>query len=122
MTEVVPPEVDSEGNYLAPRHGWTCFHCGDTFTTPGAARQHFGFDPTYDPACRIKLDEERGLVRALRSTERKYRELLEQTCSEQGAVAREFYELASKHSAALRQAEEQGYERGLADGRAGDHG
>ena len=28
--------------YTAPPHGWTCFHCGETFRTPGAARLHFG--------------------------------------------------------------------------------
>lgn len=28
--------------YTPPEHGWTCFHCGETFKTPGAARLHFG--------------------------------------------------------------------------------
>lgn len=31
--------------YTAPEHGWTCFHCGETFKTPGAARLHFGERP-----------------------------------------------------------------------------
>ena len=102
--------------YPMPEHGWTCFHCGETFTTPGQARNHFGFDPSCDPACRIKLGEERGLVRQLREVERKYQDLLERICDEQFAVAREFYGLGSKHALELRGAEEQGYERGLADG------
>lgn len=55
--------------YNTPPHGWTCFHCGDTFTTPGAARDHFGFNPSSDPACRIKVGAERGLLMALRTAE-----------------------------------------------------
>ena len=55
--------------YPMPAHGWTCFHCGETFTTPGSARDHFGCAPCADPACRIKVGEERGLVRALRRAE-----------------------------------------------------
>lgn len=57
------------GTYPQPKHGWTCFHCGETFRTPGAARDHFGADPLADPACRIKAGEERGLLMALRKAE-----------------------------------------------------
>lgn len=32
--------------YTAPEHGWTCFHCGETFKTPDAARLHFGQAPS----------------------------------------------------------------------------
>ena len=56
--------------YPMPAHGWTCFHCGETFTTPGSARDHFGCEPCADPACRIKVGEERGLVMALRKAEK----------------------------------------------------
>lgn len=32
-----------KGEYLiVPPHGWTCFHCGMTFTDFWAARGHFG--------------------------------------------------------------------------------
>jgi len=32
-----------EGEYLiVPPHGWTCFHCGETYTDYWAARAHFG--------------------------------------------------------------------------------
>lgn len=104
--------------YAMPAHGWTCFHCGETFTTPGGARNHFGFDPSFDPACRIKIGEERGLVRELRTLEAKYIKLLEETSDESGAVAREFYGLGAKHAGELRREEERGYARGLADGRS----
>ena len=58
-------------SYQKPLHGWTCFHCGETFKTVGAARDHFGFEPSSDLACRIKLGDERGLVMALRKAEAK---------------------------------------------------
>lgn len=120
MTEVEGDdarEVEHEFFYAIPPHGWTCFHCGETFTTPGAARDHFGFDPSADPACVIKVGEERGLVMELRRVEAKYVKLLEETCDEDGAVAREFYALGAKHEIEKRKAEEEGYRRGLLDGR-----
>ena len=61
--------------YPQPKHGWTCFFCGETFTTYGAARDHFGVIPTAIIACKIKVGEERGLVMALRKAEAKIAEL-----------------------------------------------
>lgn len=55
--------------YPKPAHGWTCFHCGETFMTPGGARDHFGVSPASDLACRIKIGDERGLIMALRKAE-----------------------------------------------------
>ena len=55
--------------YPAPANGWTCFHCGETFRTPGSARDHFGCTPASDLACRIKAGDERGLLMALRKAE-----------------------------------------------------
>jgi hypothetical protein len=111
-------EVEHEFYYPIPAHGWTCFHCGDTFKTPGAARDHFGFDMSTDPACRIKVGEERGLVMALRRLEQKYTKLLEDTCDEQGKIALEFYALGARHEIDKRKAEDEGYRKGLRDGRA----
>ena len=60
-----------EGRRTAvPAGGWTCFHCGEVFTTYGAAADHFGSVPEATAACRIKLGGERGLVMALRKLER----------------------------------------------------
>ena len=97
-------------------HGYTCFHCGDTFTTFGAARDHFGFDPSWDPACRIKIGEERGLVMELRKVQLKYIELLERQLEEDTGMVREIYSLGTEHRRAVVDAEQRGYERGLADG------
>ena len=48
--------------YPMPADGWVCFHCGERFTTPGGAQDHFGARPTDMAACLIKVGSERGLV------------------------------------------------------------
>lgn len=95
-----------------PKQGFTCFFCGDTFTTPGSARLHFGADPLKDAACRIKAGAERGILMELRRAE----EELERYRADDCNLARDLHAMQSRHSAALRSAEELGYERGLADG------
>ncbi len=59
----------TDDTYAQPAHGWTCFHCGETFTTPGSARDHFGPTPDGVPGCIIKAGDERGLLMALRKAE-----------------------------------------------------
>jgi hypothetical protein len=61
--------MDEAETYTMPEHGWTCFHCGETFTTPGSAEDHFGATPDRVPGCIIKAGAERGLLMALRRTE-----------------------------------------------------
>jgi hypothetical protein len=60
------------------RPSWTCFHCGETFTTVGAAQDHFGATPENNVGClidRVALEEGgkpergRGLLMALRKAE-----------------------------------------------------
>lgn len=63
--------------YPVPKHGWTCFHCGDLFRTVGAARDHFGHDPFSEPGCRIKAGEEKGLLIALRKAEKDFADLVD---------------------------------------------
>lgn len=57
--------------------GWTCFHCGETFTIIGLARAHFGPNPDTEPGCavRVGVGEERGLLMALRGVEQERDEL-----------------------------------------------
>ena len=98
---------------IGTKHGWTCFFCGETFTTPGGARDHFGGEPIADPACQIKVGEERGLVMALRRAEvelARYR-------AEDSDTDRAMYAMQADHQRALRRAEEDGYARGLVDAR-----
>lgn len=61
----------STETYKIPKHGWTCFHCGETFTQQGSAADHFGDAPYRDPGCliRVQLGDERGLQMALRKAE-----------------------------------------------------
>lgn len=70
----VMPDVNK-----APEHGWTCFHCGETFRTVGGARDHFGAKPEATPGCfiRVQLGDERGLQMDLRKTEAKLDEAYE---------------------------------------------
>lgn len=121
MKDETPAEAiarwDGEGEHYAPWHGWTCFHCGETLTTEGAARDHFGFEPSADPACRIKAGAERGLVMALRKAEKAAADAWHAIHSEGTDAARAYYAQTERHSDQLRQMEELGYERGLADGR-----
>jgi len=97
--------------YEMPRHGWTCFHCGETFRTPGSARQHFGSDPLKDPACRIKVGEERGLVAEIRRLEAKLGAYRSETHEDQTR----WHAQAADHRRALVQAEQKGYDKGLRD-------
>lgn len=97
---------------------WTCFHCGDTFTTPGSARDHFGFDMDCEPGCRIKAGAERGLLMALRKAEMELADLRHAIAEESTEAARAYYSQMTRHNAQLMAAEEAGYEKGLADGRA----
>ncbi len=39
--------------YVAPRQGWTCFHCGETFMSEDIAQIHFGVTPDQRPMCVI---------------------------------------------------------------------
>jgi hypothetical protein len=60
--------------YPTPEHGWTCFHCGETFapTLDGQRRAqvHFGATPDENPGCIEKLNaEERSLLRRLRAAQ-----------------------------------------------------
>lgn len=105
--------MSARETYPMPAHGWTCFHCGETFTTPGCARLHFGTTPDKQPGCVIKvaLGGERGLLAALRKSE----DELARYRADDSEIQRELMRLQSRHSDALRAAEETGYARGLSD-------
>lgn len=105
--------------YPAPEHGWTCFYCGETFAPHGVhiqnARDHFGHTMDAEPACRIAR-KDRGLVQHIRELEAqiaRYR-------SEDSDADRAYHALVAKHAAELRDAEQRGFDRGMADMR--EHG
>lgn len=98
----------------SPEHGWTCFHCGERFdvrTLEGyrRARDHFGFAPSDDPACRIKLGDERNLIMVLRQAEHQ----LARYRLEDSDKDRAMYAMQARHVQELRQAEERGFKRGF---------
>ncbi len=61
-------------SFPPPAHGWTCFHCDETFHTWIDARDHFGAAPNAEPACLINRDQ-LGLLRRLREAEQERDEL-----------------------------------------------
>lgn len=103
--------------YERPKHGWTCFHCGETFTTPGLAKDHFGNTPSAQAGCilNVQVGAERGILSALRRTE----DTLAAWMDEGTALHQQVAAQQSRQSEALRTAEELGYERGLRDAARG---
>lgn len=57
--------------YTIPKHGWTCYFCGETFTKPGAAADHFGPDLDSGPGCLVKVEagDELGWLMRIRKLE-----------------------------------------------------
>lgn len=96
--------------YTTPEHGWTCFHCGDTF--PGnlggqrAARLHFGSSIHDEPKCQVSARQ----LRLMEAELRRHRE-------EDTDLHRQIARLKSDHAEALRREEERGYARGVRDAR-----
>ena len=86
---------------------WRCFHCDEVFTDEDAARQHFGRFEDQDPICGVTAERYREVERQLDE----YR-------TESDAQSRFFYEMGHKHNVAVRDAEQKGYDRGLADAKA----
>jgi hypothetical protein len=95
---------------------WKCFHCAEVFTDNVAAADHFGIGQHVTPGCieRIQPGGERSILASLRRAEEALaRYMTEDTDSYRHAAA-----MQSRHSEALRRAEELGYERGLRDAAA----
>jgi hypothetical protein len=66
------------GTYPAPRHGWTCFHCGDMFKTPETAAAHFGPTPDATPECVDRATSSyQDLVRRTREAEQTMRRAID---------------------------------------------
>lgn len=105
--------MEPNDTYEKPLHGWTCFHCGETFTKEGSARNHFGAVPTAQPGCteRVRLGAERGLLMALRDAEARIARYM----GDDSETQRAMHAMQSRHVDQLLNAEELGYARGLRD-------
>lgn len=109
------PSEEQAETFNFPAHGFTCFHCGDTFHSVKGAREHFGETPDEQPGCVLKLSHgERGLLAVIRA---QYFEL-QRYREEDQPIIREIYALGAKHGRELIAAEQRSYDKGLADGRA----
>ena len=85
---------------------WRCFHCDEVFEEREAAQEHFGWTDYSKPLCQISRAE----VEQMEFELQRYRE-------EDGPKDRQMAEMESKHAQALREAEEEGYFKGLQDGK-----
>jgi SAM-dependent methyltransferase len=86
---------------------WRCFHCNEVFRDAQAAEEHFGQSMCATPACQIDADQ----LRSLETELARYR-------SEDTDLHRQIAKLQTDHQTALMRAEEEGYSKGLHDGRA----
>lgn len=111
-------KLPEPATYEKPAHGWTCFHCGETFKTVGVAQDHFGAKIDAVPGCmiRVQLGSERGLLMALRRVEEELAVLYRERADDDTPLHRELARQQSRHADALQTAEEAGYARGLGDG------
>lgn len=109
-------EASQPETYDRPPHGWTCFHCGETFTTVGCAADHFGDTPAATPGCLLKvsLGHERGLLMALRRAEQQ----LALHLAKDPEVEPHISAMQARHVLQLEEVEEAGYQRGLRAGKA----
>lgn len=92
------------------RKQWRCFHCDAIFTRRKDAAEHFGADQADTPACCLR-DHEHHLVHYIRRLEQEvaaYR-------ADDSDVMRSIMVLESEHAAALKNAEEDGYSKGVQD-------
>lgn len=106
--------------YIAPRHGWVCFHCGEHFqnTDKGVedAQLHFGTTPDAKPGCLLRMQHnERALLKHIRFLEDELATLRHKVCDEDTDLEREMHSMQTAYAQALRREEEKGYARGLED-------
>lgn len=92
------------------RKQWRCFHCDAVFTRPQDAAEHFGATLEDQPAC-VMRDHEHHLIHYIRKLEqenRRYR-------AEDSDIMRAIYTLESESARRVKDAEERGYAKGVAD-------
>ena len=65
------PAAVSE-TYDMPADGWVCFHCGERFTTPNKARDHFGERPRARAVCVMTAAELQEGLREYRALEARF--------------------------------------------------
>lgn len=97
------------------RKQWRCFFCDEVFRSHKAAAEHFGMDDACEadvPACKLTAHEGH-LVKYIRRLEKEIRRYQ----SEDSDVMRSIMTLEDDSRRALVRAEQEGYDKGLRDGR-----
>jgi hypothetical protein len=93
-----------------PAHEWRCFFCDEVFTDEKAAANHFGDTICSEPLCKL-AQVDGGIAKVVADLAIE----LDRYRREDNESFREFYRLGADHSVALRNEEQKGYDRGLAD-------
>lgn len=91
---------------------WRCFFCDEVFDDKEAARLHFGNEQMGEPACQISASDG-GLLARVRELEATIHRYVIEEHGLDSALASVF----ADHTRALIRAEQEGYDKGLADGR-----
>lgn len=86
---------------------WRCFHCDALFMTEDEARHHFGPSTAEEPICQITAERYRQVERELWEFR-----------NESDATTRTFFENGAKAQQMATDAEQKGYDRGIADAKA----
>lgn len=94
---------------------WCCFFCDEVFTVWESALEHFGGTFDAEPLCKIAAADG-GLANKVRQLE----EELVGYRHEDSETDRVMHRMKAEHRTNLRREEENGYAKGLADGRAID--
>jgi len=97
-----------------PTTQWRCFHCDETFTDKKLAAEHFGASEVEEPGCKMLAKGEVELLRDYRDMAARWQRCVSEDCD----ASRIFHSMSAKIATAERDAEQKGYDRGLADGRA----
>ena len=107
--------TEEKDTYTPPEHGWTCFHCGETFHHENPARAHFGALPDAVPGCLMRMQPgEHGLLRKVRSMERELAEVTYKLHEQDSETDRYLANIKSEHASAVQRAEEAGFAKGIA--------
>lgn len=93
---------------------WRCFHCDELFHDADAARDHFGDQQLETPACQLNATG-KGLLGLYRELQREHWRVVSEDTNDN---AKMYYAMGADHSRAVRKSEEDGYAKGLKDGRA----
>ena len=114
LKELPPAEAlrSPAPSVAAPDREWRCFHCDEVFADRVTAQEHFGDSECEECACKLSATD-KGLLGLYREA----RQQLDEYHREDNESYREYYRLGAAHSTALREAEQSGYDKGLADGR-----